>query len=164
MVHKNNARQCSVCNKQISLTFSTLFEVTKRKLTTLTLVENVISNWTKRHLFPAISVLSDGLNCFPAVKDAGCNHHVTIKSHIAKTQRYSEFKWIDTMIGNVKNSIHGPYHTIGEKHVPRYLAEFCCHFNRRFELGKMIKQLAQAAINTLQIPQRILKLAGISGN
>ena len=121
--------------------------------------KNDISNWAKSHLFPGTSVLSDGLNCFPAVKDAGCDHHVIVKSHIAKSHRYSEFKWVDTMIGNVKNSIHGTYHAISEKHVPRYLAEFCFRFNRRFELGKMIQQLAQTAINTLPIPQRILKLA-----
>jgi len=121
--------------------------------------KNDISSWAKNHLFPGTSVLSDGLNCFPAVKDAGCNHHVIVKSHIAKSQRHSDFKWVDTMNGNVKNSIHGTYHAISEKHVPCYLAEFCFRFNRRFELGKMIKQLAQAAVNTLPMPQRILKLA-----
>ncbi len=51
-------------------------------------------------------------------------------------------------------------HAVSEKHVPRYLAEFCFLFNRRFELGNMIKQLAQAAMHTLSMPQRILKLAG----
>jgi transposase-like protein len=118
-----------------------------------------ISNWAKKHLCPGTSVVSDGLNCFPAVKDAGCSHHAIIKSSIKITERYSDFKWLDTMIGNVKNSIHGTYHSVSEKHVPRYLAEFCFRFNRRFELGKMIVQLAQAAVNTLPMPQRTLKLA-----
>jgi transposase-like protein len=121
--------------------------------------KNDISNWAKKHLFPGTSVVSDGLNCFPAVKDAGCEHHAIIKSGDTTSMEYSEFKWVDTMIGNVKNSIHGTYHAISEKHVPRYLAEFCFRFNRRFELGKMIKQLAQAAVNTLPMPQRILKQA-----
>jgi len=121
--------------------------------------KNDISNWAKKHLFPGTSVVSDGLNCFPAVKDAGCEHHAIIKSDGTKSMEYSEFKWVDTMIGNVKNSIHGTYHAISEKHVPRYLAEFCFRFNRRFELGKMIKQLAQAAVNTLPMPHRLLKQA-----
>ncbi len=123
--------------------------------------KNDISNWAKSYLFPGTSVLSDGLNYFPAVKDAGCSHHVIVKSHIAKSKRYPEFKWVDTMNGNVKNSIHGTYHAVSEKHVPRYLAEFCFRFNKRFELGKMINQLAQAAVNTLPMPQRILKLAEV---
>ncbi len=117
--------------------------------------KNDISNWAKKHLFPGTSVVSDGLNCFPAVKDAGCDHCAIIKSGGTTSMEYSEFKWLDTMIGNVKNSIHGTYHAISEKHVPRYLAEFCFRFNRRFELGKMIKQLAQAAVNTLPMAQRI---------
>ena len=121
--------------------------------------KNDISNWAKKHLFPGTSVVSDGLNCFPAVKDAGCSHHAIIKSTSATIKEYSEFKWVDTMIGNVKNSIHGTYHAISDKHVPRYLGEFCFRFNRRFELGNMIKQLAQAAVNTLPMPQRILKQA-----
>jgi len=121
--------------------------------------KNDISNWAKKHLFPGTSVVSDGLNCFPAVKDAGCDHHAIIKGGGTTSMEYSEFKWVDTMIGNVKNSIHGSYHAISEKHVPRYLAEFCFRFNRRFELGKMIKQLAQAAVNTLPMPQRLLKQA-----
>ena len=121
--------------------------------------KNDISNWAKKHLFHGTSVVSDGLNCFPAVKDAGCVHQAIIKGGGTKSMEYSEFKWVDTMIGNVKNSIHGTYHAISEKHVPRYLAEFCFRFNRRFELGKMIKQLAQAAVNTLPMPQRLLKQA-----
>ncbi len=121
--------------------------------------KNDISNWAQRHLFPGTSVVSDGLNCFPAVKDAGCSHHAIVKSDSATSMEHSEFKWVDTMIGNVKNAIHGTYHAVSRKHVPRYLAEFCFRFNRRFELGKMIPQLAQAAVNTLPVPQRILKQA-----
>ena len=117
-----------------------------------------ISNWAKKHIYPGTTVVSDGLNCFTAVKDAGCSHYPIIKAHGTKNKEYSEFKWVDTMIGNIKNSIRGTYHAVSERHVPRYLAEFCFRFNRRFELGKMIKQLAQAAVNTLPIPQQILKL------
>ncbi len=29
------------------------------------------------------------------------------------------------MISNVKNSMYGTYHAINQKHLPRYLAEFC---------------------------------------
>jgi len=64
------------------------------------------------------------------------------------------------MIGNVKNSIRGSYHAISAQHIPRYLAEFCFRFNNRFQLEKMIKRLAQAAVNTLPVPQDILKLGG----
>ncbi len=35
------------------------------------------------------------------------------------------FTWVNTMIGNVKNSMHGPYHAVSDRHLPRYLAELC---------------------------------------
>jgi len=28
------------------------------------------------------------------------------------------FKWVNTMISNVKNSMHGTYHAINQKHLP----------------------------------------------
>jgi hypothetical protein len=42
------------------------------------------------------------------------------------------FTWVNTMISNVKNAMHGSYHSISANHLPRYLAEFCYRFNRRF--------------------------------
>ncbi len=42
------------------------------------------------------------------------------------------------MIGNIKNSMKGSYHSINSKHLPRYLAEFCYRFNRRFNLKDMM--------------------------
>ena len=67
------------------------------------------------------------------------------------------------MIGNVKNSIHGSYHAINEKHIPRYLAEFCYRFNRRFRLEDMIPRLGYAAVRTPPMPLRLLKLAEVWG-
>ncbi len=63
-----------------------------------------------------------------------------------------EFKWVNTMIGNIKNSILGTYHSVSETHVPRYLAEFCYRFNRRFQLDKMIERLAYMAVHTAAMP------------
>ncbi len=39
------------------------------------------------------------------------------------------FQWLNTVIGNVKNALHGTYHAISNRHAPRYLAEFCYRFN-----------------------------------
>ncbi len=63
------------------------------------------------------------------------------------------------MIGSVKNSIHGTYHAISDKHLPRYLAEFCYRFNRRFKLEDMIPRLGYATVRTPPIPQRLLRVA-----
>ena len=71
------------------------------------------------------------------------------------------FKWLNIILGNVKNALHGTYHAISARHLPRYLAEFCYRFNRRFCLHAMVEQLAAVAITTSPIPQRLLKLAEV---
>ena len=69
------------------------------------------------------------------------------------------FQWLNTVIGNAKNALHGSYHAISSLHVPRYLAELCYRFNHRFQLDEMVDRLLHNALHTLPIPQRLLKLA-----
>jgi len=118
-----------------------------------------ITDWANKHISPGSIITSDGLNCFPGVEDAGCSHQVIVTGGGPESVKIPEFKWVNTMIGNIKNDILGTYHAIQDKHVPRYLAEFCYRFNRRFDLGKMIERLAYVAIRTVPMPQRLLKLA-----
>lgn len=118
-----------------------------------------ISQWAKRHLSAACTVVSDGLGCFSAVQDAGCEHEAIVTGGGPASVTLEAFTWINTMIGNVKNSIHGTYHAVSEKHLPRYLAEFCYRFNRRFILEDMIPRLGYAAVYTPPMPGRLLKVA-----
>jgi hypothetical protein len=120
--------------------------------------KKTISTWAAKHLSPGTMVASDGLNCFPGVSDAECEHEAIITSG----PEYDEFKvftWLNIMIGNVKKAIHGSYHAVSEKHLARYLAEFCYRFNRRYQLDDMIERLAYVAMRTPPMPQRLLKLA-----
>lgn len=120
--------------------------------------KKTISTWAAKHLSPGTLVASDGLSCFPGVSEAACEHEAIITSG----PEYDEFKvftWLNTMIGNVKKAIHGSYHAVSEKHLPRYLAEFCYRFNRRYLLGDMIERLVYVAARTPPMPQRLLKLA-----
>ena len=118
-----------------------------------------ISRWAKKHLKAGSYVASDGLACFSSVKDAGCEHAKYVTGGGVLSVEKPEFLWVNTMIGNVKNSITGSYHSIQSKHLPRYLAEFCYRFNRRFELDKMLPRLLFAATRTAPMPIRLLKLA-----
>ena len=118
-----------------------------------------IARWSQLHLTPASHVCSDGLSCFAAVSQAGCTHQPTIISGPGGARRRKALKWVDTMLGNVKNAIHGTYHAIGHKHLPRYLAQFCWRFNRRFDLANLLPRLAVAATRTPPMPYRLVKLA-----
>ena len=69
------------------------------------------------------------------------------------------FNWVNTMIGNVKNSLRGSCHTLGAKHLPRHLAEYCFRFNHRFDLKSMLVELGHAVVASPPMPYRLLKLA-----
>ena len=71
------------------------------------------------------------------------------------------FTWVNTMIGNVKKSINRAYHAINHKHLPRYLAEFCYRFNRRFALEDILPRLCYVAARTPPMPMRLLKMAEV---
>jgi len=122
-----------------------------------------IARWAKGHLQPDSLVVSDGLACFSAVLDAKCHHDSIVTGGGAHSVTREEFTWVNTMIGNVKRSINGTYHAISAKHLPRYLAEFCYRFNRRFQLENMLPRFAYVAVRTPPMPARMLKLAEAYG-
>jgi len=122
-----------------------------------------IARWSRQHLHPASAVISDGLPCFSAVREVGCLHFSIVTGGGPQSVTKKEFAWVNTMIGNVKNAIHGTYHAINPKHLPRYLAEFCYRFNRRFQLEDMLPRFAYVAARTPPMPYRLLKLAEAYG-
>ncbi|CAN2536049.1 IS1595+family+transposase+ISMetp1 [Methylocapsa aurea] len=104
-------------------------------------------------------VVSDGLNCFAAVTDAGCTRTAIVTGSGKKAVKTPAFKWVNTALGNIKAAIVGTYRAVDEKHVPRYFAEFEYRFNRRYDLVNMIPRLAVIATTTTPMPYRLLKLA-----
>jgi transposase-like protein len=66
-----------------------------------------IARWSRAKLAPGTAVHSDGLACFAAVTAAGCAHTPTVMSGPGIAQRRQALNWVDTMLGNVKNAIHG---------------------------------------------------------
>ena len=119
-----------------------------------------ITAWVSKHLVRNSYVVSDALNCFLGVED-GKSNHLSIPANKFEDLSHTVFRWLNTVIGNIKTAIHGAYHAIRPKHLPRYLAEYCYRFNRRFHLEGMIKSLLNDSINTPPMPRRLLKLAEV---
>lgn len=124
---------------------------------------DAIAKWAARHIQPDSVVTSDGLACFSGVADAGCEHWYVVTGGGPSSAKTPELQWVNTLLGNVKRSIHGTYHAIRPKHLPRYLAEFSYRFNRRFNLAEMLPRLAYVALRTPPMPYRLLKLAETYG-
>ena len=96
-----------------------------------------IGEWAKQDLSPDYVVISDGLSCFTGVLDAGCQHHAIIAG-ARKPKEIPEFRWINTLLGNLKTSLGGSYHAFNfAKYGIRYLSAFVYRFNRRFYLDTL---------------------------
>jgi transposase-like protein len=122
-----------------------------------------ISRWAKSHLSAGSTVISDGLACFSAVKQAECVHIKVVTGGGPSCVDIEAFQWVNTMIGNIKTSMHGAYHSINSKHLPRYLAEFCYRFNRRFDLDELLPRFMHIALRTPPMPYRRLRKAETYG-
>lgn len=120
-----------------------------------------VEKWAKKHLVPSTLAISDGLSCFEALSNANVHHDRVVKDGAPDLDEIQDkyFHWVDTMIGNIKNSLRGTYHAISKKHLPRYLGEFCFRFNYRFRLEEVLDELLGSSMTTPPMPYRLLKLA-----
>lgn len=99
-------------------------------------------------LAPA-TLVSDGLACFTAVQGTGILHerHVTGGGH--NSVKNPAFWAVNTLLGNLKTALAGTYHAFGfAKYTDRYLAQVQYLFNHRFDLHRILRQLARSACAT----------------
>ena len=116
-------------------------------------------NWSKGHLSSGCTVLSDGLAGFRGVTAANCLH-IPIVAGGRKPDELPEFRWINTVLSNVKTSLSGTYHAFNfVKYAKRYLAAIAYRFNRRFQLKTLPQRLLVAAVSTGPRPEAWLRMA-----
>ena len=117
-----------------------------------------IEYWSKTHLQSGSFVVSDGLACFKSIKFSNCLHWSQKPGEGQKTTDLACFKWVNTVLGNLKNSIKGTYKSNKQKYVQRYLSEFQYRFNRRFDLKGMIDDLLKSLFFSKPIKVKTLRL------
>ena len=111
----------------------------------------------EKTLLPTAEVYTDGLGCFRGVAEAGATHRPLTVGPLLKSSKMPRFKWVNTVLGNIKSAITGTYRAV-RSHADRTLAEFEYRFNRRYDLAAMMPRLAYAAVRTLPMPYRLLIL------
>ena len=124
--------------------------------------KKTISQWAEKSLATGTHVISDGLSAFKGIDEAGFEHEAIITGGGATSKEILALHWVNIILGNLKNSIHGTYHALNGKHLPRYLAEFNYRFNRRFKLEQLVNQLLRDAARTAPMPERLIKLAEVA--
>jgi len=91
------------------------------------------------------------------VTKAGCRHEPIVAARAPEQpEKLPAFRWVNTVLGNLKTAITGTFHSIRRPYVPRYLAEFQWRFNRRARLADMLDQLLAAALTTMPRPYAVI--------
>jgi transposase-like protein len=123
-----------------------------------------IEAMARAHLEPGCRVVSDGLGCFRAVTKAGCVHEpINATKANDHGEKLACFRWVNTVVGNLKTAIAGTLKSVAPRYVSRYLAEFQYRFNRRFRLPEMLARLACVATRSAPRPYKTLKIAYEAG-
>lgn len=78
-----------------------------------------LTAWTTKFVHPDSIVVSDGLACFNGIAAADVEHQPVVTGGGAASVELEEFHWLNTVLGNVKNALHGTYHMVSPKHLPR---------------------------------------------
>ena len=117
-----------------------------------------ICAWAKKHLAPTSVVVSDGMRSFAGIQDT-CSQYVAIASTGRKAVQDSIFKWVNTVLGNLKTSLMGVYHRAHGYYLHRYFGLFQFRFNRRFDLKELLWDFLNMAARAEQRPLRQLRLA-----
>lgn len=119
-----------------------------------------VKAWAIAHLTATSVIISDGLDCFTAVKAVGARHEPLVVGTSRKSSSMPCFKWINTILGNLKTATSGTYHAFDfDKYGFLYLAEAQYRFNRRFDLSAILLRLVHAAVATGGRTEAWLRLA-----
>ena len=112
----------------------------------------------RRTSITSFSGAYDGSACFHGVTAAGCSHEKIVIDSVRASMQRPEFRWVNTVLGNIKTALRGTYHGIRPKYAQRQLSEFECRFKCRFELPGIIPRFSYVAFRTPPMPERLLKL------
>ena len=103
--------------------------------------KEAIRDYAKASIAPGSRVLSDGLSCFNGLAEADTTHVVKITG--SGRPKGSDFKWVNTGLGNVKSAITGTLRSCDPQHAARYLAAFEWRYNsNRNMLSAYAKRLS----------------------
>jgi transposase-like protein len=123
-----------------------------------------ILKWGKAHLHAKAHVVTDGWKAYRTLDDNGWKHEAKVAVSTGwRRAKHPAFRWVNTILGNLKGNILGVCRAIQLKHLPRYLAEFQYRFNRRYDLSTILPRLLRASALTPPMPYRLLITAEVGG-
>jgi hypothetical protein len=96
-------------------------------------------------LVAAMVACTDGWQAYRVLNSESSFHTPTVTGSGKNAARL--FPGVHTSIANIRGNIHGVYHVVCDKYLPRYLGEFCYRFNRCFWEPQMFNRIMNACVN-----------------
>jgi len=115
-----------------------------------------VKEWMASDICRGSNLRTDGLACFTEISNNGCTHEQLIVGNSSDPIKTSPFKWVNTVLGNLKNSLKGTFHKLHPEHLARHLSTFSYRFNRRFSLKDMPTRFMFVWLRTPPVPRRII--------
>ena len=119
-----------------------------------------VRDWANESLSADTQAVSDGLSAFRVLRAEIQSHRAIVTGSGRASAEHPEFRWVNIMLGNLKNALSGTYHAFKfAKYAARYLADFQYRFNRRYNLRSILPRLLRAAATTRPWTERQLTTA-----
>ncbi len=119
-----------------------------------------IEHWAQQALSTSTVAYSDGLSGFTILSEMVNDHIPSVTGSGPAAVQHPQFKWVNTLLANLKTAITGTYHAIKfQKYAQRYLSESQYRFNRRFDLSTILSRLLRAAVTTKPKSLNVTRLA-----
>jgi hypothetical protein len=115
--------------------------------------------FSKKFISDPCLLVTDGLACFNAMSGGVHIHQKMIAYDNGKYIEHHDFKWVNTVLGNLKNALVSTYKANRKKYAQRYLSEFEYRLNRRFDLKEIFTNLLRDSLSTPAIPVHQLCMA-----
>ncbi len=88
---------------------------------------------------------------------AWCCEHCKVAGFL-KLKDSPEFKWINTVLGNLKTTLSGAFHALKyRKYGQTYLAAFAYRFNRRFDPRGLAATLIADVVRSKPAPEKVVR-------
>lgn len=118
-----------------------------------------VRRWAERALDPDTHLVTDGLASLAAAAEIVAHYGAIVVSP-RKSSELDAFRWVNTVISNLKTAIRGTYHHFKfGKYTRRYLAEAQYRVNHRYDLSSLVGRLVHSCARTAPSPEHWLRQA-----
>jgi transposase-like protein len=114
-----------------------------------------LDGFLKDKIQPGSHILTDGWNGYWHVEQNGFVHTAT---ELSKQDQpaHKLFPWVHITLSNLKRFLLGTHHTVENKHLKRYVAEFNYRLNRRTMEQDLLTRLLRACLATTTVTYKQL--------